>query len=62
MNPSPSRSALRERFLQAMVEATFPLQQGPDPEVILEALIEAADLLRARFEQELAELRQESAE
>jgi hypothetical protein len=62
MNPSPSRSALKERFFQALVEAAFPLQQGPDPEVILEALIETADLLRARFEQELAELRQESAE
>ena len=62
MGPPSSDPPLKERLLQAMVEATFPLQQGPDPEVILEALIEAADMLKARFEQELAELRQESAE
>jgi hypothetical protein len=53
---------LRERFLRAMLEATFPLQQGPDRETALEALIEAADVLRQRFENELAELRQEEAE
>jgi hypothetical protein len=51
---------LREKFLQAMVEGTFPLQKGPDQEVILHALIGAAELLKERFEQELAELRQES--
>lgn len=51
---------LREKFLQAMVEATFPLQQGPDQEVILEALIDAAEMLKQRFEQELDELRQEA--
>jgi hypothetical protein len=62
MGPPPSDMPLKERLLQAMVEATFSLQQGPDPEVILEALIEAADMLKARFEQELAELRQESVE
>src|SRR4051794_23364400 len=67
-NASPGRRAmslsepqrqLRDRFLQAMLEATFPLQKGPDPEVILEALIEATDMLRERFEQELGELRRE---
>jgi hypothetical protein len=62
MGPPSSNLPLKERLLQAMVEATFPLQQGPDPEVILEALIEVADMLKARFEQELAELRQESVE
>lgn len=51
---------LREKFLQAMVEATFPLQAGQDQEVTLQALIEAAEMLKERFEQELAELRQES--
>lgn len=51
---------LREEFLQAMVEATFPLQKGPDQEVILHALIEAAGMLKERFEHELDELRQES--
>jgi hypothetical protein len=62
MSQSPSVERLREQFLAAMLQATFPLQQGPDPEVVLEALIGAAETLRQRFEQELAELRQESAE
>jgi hypothetical protein len=53
---------LRDRFLQALLDAVRPLQQGPDPEVTLEALIEATGLLRQRLEQELAELRQEEAE
>jgi hypothetical protein len=57
-----SQRHLGERFLQAMLEATFPLQEGPDREVALEALIAAAEQLRQRFEQELAELRQERAE
>lgn len=51
---------LRDRFFNAMLEATFPLQHGLDQEVTLQALIQAADRLRERFEQELDELRQES--
>ena len=42
-----------------MLEATFPLQAGPDQEITLQALIGAAEMLKERFEQELAELRQE---
>jgi hypothetical protein len=53
---------LRDRFLAALLEAARPLQTGPDPEVVLEALIEAADLLRDRLRHELAELRQERAD
>lgn len=45
-----------------MLESTFPLQQAPDRELALEALIEAAAELRQRFEQELSELRQEKTE
>ena len=60
--PSPLEQ-LRDRFFRDMLEATFPLQeQGPDREVTLEALIAAAEMLRGRFEQELAEVRQEGAE
>jgi hypothetical protein len=62
MNPPLDQEQLKEQFLTALVEATFPLQKGPDPEVILQALIGAAEMLRERFEQELAELRQEEAE
>lgn len=50
---------LRNQFFQVMLEATFPLQEGPDQEVTLHALIAAADMLKERFEQELEELRQE---
>jgi hypothetical protein len=60
MEPNMSQAELREKFLQAMVEATFPLQEGPDQELVLQALIEAAGMLKQRFEQELEELRQEA--
>ena len=60
MPPSPAEQKLRDRFFQAMLEATFSLQKGPDQEVSLQALIQAAQMLKERFEQELEELRQES--
>jgi hypothetical protein len=53
---------LRDQFVKALLDAAVPLQQGPDREVTLEALIEAATVLRQRFEQELAELRQEETD
>ncbi len=53
---------LRDRFLAALLDAARPLQAGPDLEVVLEALVEAAGLLRDRLRQELAELRQEQAD
>jgi hypothetical protein len=56
MAPAPSEQELRDRFFRALLEATFPLQKGPDPEVALEALIEE------HLRRELAELRQEQAE
>lgn len=60
MEASLTEQALRERILKAMLEATFPLQTGPDQEMVLQALIWAAERLKERFEQELDELRQES--
>lgn len=57
MSLSPEQEALRDRFLQSLVEAAVPLQQGPDREAALEALIEAAELLRHRLETELVEYR-----
>ena len=62
MSRSRTEQALSEHFLQAMLDATFPLQTGPDQEMTLEALIRAAEMLKERFEQELAELRQESVD
>ncbi|HZY90105.1 MAG TPA: hypothetical protein VFE78_35110 [Gemmataceae bacterium] len=62
MSPAPSEQELRERFFRALLEATFPLQKGPDPEVALEALIEAAGMLEDHLRRELDELRQEQAD
>jgi hypothetical protein len=53
---------LRDRYLADLLDTAVRLQQGPDPEVALEALIEATDLLKARLRQELDKLRQEQAE
>ena len=58
----PTEQELRDRFFKALLEAAFSLQKGPDPEVSLEALIEASQMLTGRLQQELAELRQEQAE
>ncbi len=60
MASSPNEAKLRDQFFKAMLEATFQLQKGPDQEVTLQALIQAAQMLTERFEQELEELRQES--
>ncbi|HLJ92160.1 MAG TPA: hypothetical protein VKU02_03105 [Gemmataceae bacterium] len=60
MEFSPAEQALRDRAFRIMLEATFPLQEGPDQEMVLQALIRAAEMLKERFEQELEELRQES--
>jgi hypothetical protein len=62
MSISPAEQELRDSFFQTLLETTFALQKGPDPEVALEALIEAAQMLREHLERELAELRQEQAE
>ena len=57
---TPAEHELCNRLFKAMLEATFPLQHGPDQEVTLQALIQAAQMLKERFEQELDELRQEA--
>jgi hypothetical protein len=62
MPPVPDRSTLRERFLEVLLEAARPLQAGPDPEVALEALIDAAGVLQDRLRKELAELRVEQTD
>ena len=60
MNRTQKEEDLAERFLLVMLEATSPLQAGFDREITLTALIRAAGMLKERFEQELAELRQEA--
>jgi hypothetical protein len=53
---------LRDQFFKTLSEAVLPLQAGADPEVALEAMIEAAQMLQERLQRELAELRQEQAD
>ncbi len=60
MTLSPTAQSLKDQFFHQLLEVVRPLQQGPDPEVSFEALIEAVEMLRERLEQELDELRQES--
>jgi hypothetical protein len=62
MDLSPAEAELRERFFNALLQATFPLKTGPDPEVTLEALIEATGMLKDHLERELEEIRLEQAE
>jgi hypothetical protein len=63
MSLNEEQQRLRERFVIALIEATFPLQQGTaDREVTLELLIEAADLLKRHLQKELEEFRGEEAE
>ncbi len=50
---------LRDHFLRFLRESILPLKGGPDPEVALEALAEASEMLAEQLRQELAELRLE---
>jgi len=60
MDLPPDVRKLRDQFFQVLAEAAAPLQQGPDREVTLQALMAAAQMLSERLEQELEELRQEA--
>jgi hypothetical protein len=62
MELTPDERQIKERFFTAMVEALVPLKTGSDPEVTLELLLQAVDMLKAHVEHELEELRQEQAE
>jgi hypothetical protein len=59
---SPIEQEMRDRFFRTLLEATFTLQDNPDRETALEALIDAAGMLQEHLERELTELRQEQAE
>jgi hypothetical protein len=62
MAAAPGPQELRDKFFRALVDTVLPLQPGQDPEVTLEALIDAAQMLVEHLQQELAELRTEQAE
>jgi hypothetical protein len=53
---------LRDRFFKDLLEVAYRLQEAPDREVALEALIEAAGMLQEHLLRELDELRQEQAD
>jgi hypothetical protein len=57
-----SEGQLRDRFFKVLLEASLPLQPGSDAEVTLEALIDAAGMLKEHLQRELVELRQEQVE
>jgi hypothetical protein len=59
---SPIEQEARDRYFEKLLAVAFSLQQGPDREVDLEALIEASQMLTERLQQELTALRQEQAE
>jgi hypothetical protein len=59
---SQEEERLRDVYFKVLLLAVLPLQPGEDPEVTLEALIEAAQKLKERLQQELAEVRREQAE
>lgn len=60
MNLTEEQKQLRERYVLALIEATYPLQDSAsDPEITMELLIEAAELLKTHLQNELAELREE---
>jgi hypothetical protein len=59
---SPQEQELRDRFFKAFLEAAIAAQPGADPEVTLEALIEASQMLTAHLQAELTHLRREQAE
>jgi hypothetical protein len=54
MDQTDQQMRLRERYLLALIEATLPLQKASeDPEVTLELLIRASDLLKEHLQKEL---------
>lgn len=59
---SPAEQELRDIFLSKMFSLVLSLKGGPDPEVTLEALIEASQMLTEHLQREITELRQEQAE
>jgi hypothetical protein len=56
------KQELRDRFLKILQEAVIAFPTGPDPEVTLEAMIEASRLLTEHLEGELQKLREEEVD
>ncbi|HLN28101.1 MAG TPA: hypothetical protein VK395_10160 [Gemmataceae bacterium] len=61
MDLTEDQKRLRESYVISLIEATLHLQRAAaDPEVTLELLIQAADLLKDHLQSKLEELREES--
>jgi hypothetical protein len=60
MSLSQAAQQLRDQYVKALLDVALPLQKNADVEVALEALIEATQIVKEKFEQELTELRQEA--
>jgi hypothetical protein len=60
--PADREQELRDQFMKILQEAAIAFPTGPDPEVTLEAMIEASRLLTEHLEVELQELREEEAD
>jgi hypothetical protein len=60
--PAGEKQELRDRFLKILEEAAIAFGTGHDPEVSLEAMIEASRMLTEHLEGELQELREEEAD
>jgi hemerythrin-like domain-containing protein len=60
MELTKEQQQLRERFVLSLIETTIRLKKGStDPEVTLDLLIQAADLLKQHLLKEREELREE---
>ena len=62
MDLAQQHRELRNQYFEALVAAVLPLKAGPDLELTLEVLIEAAQMLREHLEKELDEIRLEQVE
>jgi CRISPR/Cas system-associated protein Csm6 len=59
---SPEEQRLRDQFFKTLLETALRLQPGADPEVTLEALLDASQMLQEHLARELDALRREQAE
>ncbi|HKM55305.1 MAG TPA: hypothetical protein VJY33_18010 [Isosphaeraceae bacterium] len=63
MELSEEQKQLREQYVLGLIKATYSFQEeSHDPEVTLELLIQATDLLKQHLKKELEELREEQAD
>jgi hypothetical protein len=60
--PAAQKQELRDRFLKILQDAAIAFPADSDPEVALEAMIEASRLLTEHLEGELQELREEEVD